>query len=222
MDREIRTLVLDDHEMVGRAFAAVLQQDPCFEVVGVAIDAAHALAVATRTQPDLLVTDLSLATGEVLGDLPRFAAVAPDCRVLVVTGMPTERSFIEAMRLGAGGFMSKLQPLPDLVHAARRVAVGEVVFPQQYVRLLIEHTTSPRSGPRLSMREIDVLQLLARGASTTDVAAELFLAVNTVRNHLATAMAKLGVSSRLAAVAEAERLGLVSPPAPAPAMAASR
>lgn len=218
MDAVIKALVLDDHDMVGRAFGAVLQQDKGFHVVGVATDVAHALAVAARTQPDLLVTDLSLGAGEVLTDLHRFRAVAPDCRVLVVTGMPTERSFIEAMRLGVTGYLSKLQPLPELVHAARRVAAGEVVFPQQYVRLLIEHAdpsrAAVRSGPRLTAREIDVLQLLAHGASTTEVAAELSVAVNTVRNHLASAMAKLGASSRLGAVAEALRLGVVAPPAP--------
>lgn len=209
----IKTLVLDDHEMVGRAFAAVLQRDPDFEVVGVSVDAAHALALAHRAQPNLLVTDLSLAAGEVIGDLPRFEAVAPGCRVLVVTGNATDRSFVDAMRAGAHGFMSKLKPLPDLVHAARRVAAGEVVFPQQYVRLLLDDTTGASAGPRLSVREIEVLQLLAHGAATTEVAAELTVAVNTVRNHLASAMAKLGVGTRLAAVAEAVRLGVVSPPA---------
>lgn len=215
----IKTLVLDDHEMVARAFATVLGQDPEFEVVGVAADVGQALATASRQQPDLLVTDLNLGSGEVVDDFERFRAVAPACRVLVVTGMPTERSFLDAMRLGAVGYVAKLQPLLELVHAARRVAAGEVVFPQQYVRLLIEHADPGRavarpSGPRLTTREIDVLQLLAHGAATTEVATELAVAVNTVRNHLASAMAKLGVSSRLAAVAEALRLGVVAPPVP--------
>ena len=212
MDSQIRTLVLDDHEMVGRAFAAVLQRDADFDVIGVSVDVSHALALARHAQPDLLVTDLSLAGGEVVRDLPRFAAVAPSCRVLVVTGMPAERSFVEAMRNGAHGYMSKLQPLPDLVHAARRVASGEAVFPQPYVRLLLEDLRQKASGPHLTVREIEILQLLAHGVATTEVATELALAVNTVRNHLASAMAKLGVGTRLAAVAEAIRLGAVSPP----------
>lgn len=209
----IRTVVVDDHEMVGDALAAVLAREPDFDVIGVARDVDRAVVMATAATPDLLVTDLALAGGEVTAELPRFRDAAPSCRVLVMTGRPTDRSFLDAVRAGVGGYVSKARPMVDIVHACRRVAAGEAVFPQEYLRLLLEQTApSTAARPRLTLREVDVVQRLALGRSTTQVAGDLDLAVNTVRNHLASAMSKLGTSNRLAAVAEAIRLGIVSPP----------
>jgi DNA-binding NarL/FixJ family response regulator len=208
----IRTVVVDDHEMVVDALAAVLRAEPDFDVVGAARDIERAVVLATTAAPDLLVTDLTLAGGEVTAELPRFRDAAPSCRVLVMTGNPSERSFLDAVRAGVGGYVSKSRPMADIVQTCRRVAAGEAVFPQAYLRLLLDQTVMNTARPRLTMREVDVLQRLAFGHSTTEVARELHLAVNTVRNHLAGAMSKLGTSNRLAAVAEAIRLGIVSPP----------
>jgi len=209
----VRTVVVDDHEMVGDALAAVLGQEPDFDVIGVARDVERAVVMATAATPDLLVTDLALAGGEVTEELPRFRDAAPSCRVLVMTGRPTERSFLDSVRAGVGGYVAKSRPMVDIVHACRRVAAGEAVFPQEYLRLLLDQTVAaPTTRPRLTVREVDVVQRLAFGRSTTEVADDLALAVNTVRNHLASAMSKLGTTNRLAAVAEAIRLGIVSPP----------
>lgn len=213
----LRAIVVDDHDLVGAAIAGSLGELDGFAVAGVATTIEAGVALAARAAPDLVVTDLRLPDGEVTDHLDRFRAAAPDARVLVLSGIATEQTLLAALRAGADGFVAKTQPMAQLVDAARRVVAGELVFPGSYVRRLLEHgqVVAPRrrSGPRLTPREIDVVQLLALGLSTTDVAQELALSVNTVRNHLAAAMQKLGVGSRLAAVAEAIRLGIVTPPA---------
>lgn len=219
----LRAIVVDDHDLVGSAIAASLRELDGFDVVGLATTIDAGVALAARSEPDLVVTDVRLPDGEVTDHLDRFRAAAPGARVLVLSGLATEQSLLAALRAGADGYVAKSQPMVDLVDAAQRVVAGELVFPGSYIRRLLEHgqVVAPRrrSGPRLTPREIDVVQLLAHGLSTVEVAEELVLSVNTIRNHLAAAMQKLGVASRLAAVAEAIRLGVVTPPAAAVAVA---
>jgi DNA-binding NarL/FixJ family response regulator len=217
MDR-VRTLVVDDHEMVAKALASALAEEPGLHVVGTAGSVGEAVDVARRRRPDVILTDLALPEGEVTAHLGRLTSAAPGAQVVVMTGLPTERSFVAALRAGAVGYVAKAQPIEDLVRAVLRVADGELVVPPPFLGALLEHSGFGATRPRpatLTSREIDVVQLLAHGCSTAEVAEQLCVAVNTVRNHLAGAMAKLGASSRLGAVAEALRLGLISPPVPA-------
>lgn len=210
-------MVVDDHAMVAIALSAALEGTHDIEVVGTAGTIEDAVAMAARLSPSVIVTDLALPEGEVVEHLDRFTEVAPGTRIVVMTGLPSERSFVAALRGGAVGYVSKTQPIEELASAVARVAAGDVVVPQQFLGALLTHggpRTQPRSSAALTAREIDVVQLLALGRSTSQVADELHVAVNTVRNHLAGAMTKLDTSTRLAAVAEAIRLGLVSPPAP--------
>jgi len=216
--RVVRTLIVDDHELVAGAIEATLRQLADFGVVGVATTIEAGVATTAKTTPDLLVTDLLLGDGNVADHLHRFHAAAPSLRVLVMSGNASEGAVMQALRAGANGFVTKAQPLIEVVAAARRVAAGEVVLPAVYMRTLLERggvlLPTIRRAPALTPREVDVLQLLALGRTTIEVAGELRLAVNTIRNHLAGAMSKLGVGNRLGAVVEAVRLGIVSPPAP--------
>lgn len=217
-DRSVlRTVIVDDHELLAGALSATLGHVDGFDVVGVASTIEDGVAVTARTAPDLLVADLRLGDGDVVDHLDRFRAAAPNVRVLVMSGMVSEGTVMQVLRAGADGFVAKSQPVGELAAAARRIADGEVVFPPAYMRTVLERggvLPSRWNGPMLTPREVDVLQLLALGRSTAAVAAELHMAVSTMRNHLASAMAKLGAGTRLAAVAEAVRLGIVSPPAP--------
>ena len=218
LDRVVRTLIVDDHELVAGAIEATLERHPDFSVVGVATTIEDGLAAAARSAPALLLTDLRLGDGDVVDHLDRFRAAVPGLQVLVMTGMVSEGTVLQVLRAGADGYIMKTRPLTELVDAARRVATGELVYPDAYVRALLVrecHLRAPdRRGAALTNREVEVLQLFALGHSTAEVANELHLAVNTIRNHLAAAMAKLSVSNRLRAVTEAIRLGIVSPPAP--------
>lgn len=214
--RTIRTLVIDDHEMVARAIADALDLQPQFELVGTATSIEAGVALALSSAVDLVVTDLRLADGEIVHHVRRLRAGEHPPRILVMTGLATERSVLAALRAGVDGYVDKSRPLAELIESAHRVVAGDLVFPADHLHALLEASAGGgvvRRGPGLTPREVEVLQLLALGYGTTQVARELTVAVNTVRNHLASAMAKLDVPNRLAAVAEALRLGIVAPPA---------
>jgi DNA-binding NarL/FixJ family response regulator len=208
-------LLIDDHEVVAGALQIALDREQDFFVCGLATTIERGLADAARLQPSLIITDLRLPDGDISDHLHRFKAAAPNAKVLIVTGWPTERSFLACIGASAAGYVSKSRPLSEVVRGARRVSAGEVVFPTDYVPAILGRAGSEHDAvtrPRLTARELDVLQLLARGHTTVEVSEGLCISVNTVRNHLASAMSKLGKTTRLAAVSEGVRLGLISPP----------
>jgi DNA-binding NarL/FixJ family response regulator len=133
-----------------------------------------------------------------------------------MTGWPTERSSLEALDAGVQGIISKAQPVAQILDTISRVVAGDLVVPSALTHLLLARSgrSDTRRSNELSRRELDVLEALACGTSTIEAARRLCISHNTVRNHLARAMLKLGVHDRLAAVAEAIRLGLVAPTLP--------
>lgn len=206
-----RIVMIEDHDMVAAALGGVLDAQSDFDVVAIASDVDQALAAVTRHQPDVIVTDLRLAAGDVIEHLPELTRRSPQSRVLVVTGSPNEKALLDALEAGALGFIVKAQPMTELVDAVRRVARGELVVAPELAPALMSRLDGARRDPAvLSRRELEVVGLLAAGRSTQDIAAELFLSPNTIRNHIARSMAKLDVHSRLEVVAEASRRGLIA------------
>ncbi len=210
-----RVLVVDDHEMVGAALTAALALEPSIEVVGLASDGAHATGLARQHQPDVVVTDFQLRDEQAPDFFDAFRAASDGCAILVLTGWPTERSMLLALDAGAAGFLSKDQSMEALVDGVRRVAAGEMVVAPALVPVLARRSTMTRPDRRqLSRRELEILDQLAGGADTAAVAAELGISPHTVRNHVARLMVRLGCHSRLEAVSEAVRRGIITPPAP--------
>lgn len=198
--------------MVATALRSLLDAAADLDVVAVASSIAAGIAAVASTQPDVILTDLVLADGVVTDHLPRLRAASSASRVLLVTGAPTEKAVRDGLDGGVQGFLDKGCSFEELVDAVRRVATGELVTSPSLASMVLAQLRTP-VGPhgRLTGRELDVLQQLARGRSTTAIAAELCLSAHTVRNHVARAMAKLGVHSRLEAVREAVRRGFVAP-----------
>jgi DNA-binding NarL/FixJ family response regulator len=143
-------------------------------------------------------------------------AACPSARVVMMTGWPTQRSSLAALDAGVQGIVSKAQPVAQILDSIARVVAGDLVVPVSLTQALLVRAGRSDTVQRneLSRRELDVLEALAWGESTIDAAHRLCISNNTVRNHLARAMLKLGVHDRLAAVAEAIRLGLVAPRLP--------
>ncbi len=211
----VRVLVVDDHEMVGAALTAALALEPSIEVVGIAADGAHATGLARRHQPDVVVTDFQLRDEQATDFFDDFRAAADGCAILVLTGWPTERSMLLALDAGATGFLSKDQPMEALADGVRRVAAGEMVVAPSLVSVLARRSTATRTDRlQLSRRELEILDQLSGGADTATVAAALGISPHTVRNHVARLMVRLGTHSRLEAVSEAVRRGIIAPPAP--------
>ena len=200
--------VIEDQQVLAGAIQRSLSQMEDLDVVGCATSLADGLELLRRTRPDVVVSDYRLADGDVPGRLAELLAASPGTRVLVFTAWPDENSFLEAMAAGASGFVDKAGPFEEFVDAVRRVAHGEVVVGSRFLPTLTRRATSTESAA-LSRRELEVLQLLAEGLSTADVAERLILSVNTVRNHVTHVLGKLGVRSRLEAVNVGVRRGLI-------------
>jgi len=201
--------LIEDQQVLVGAIQRSLASLGDLRVVGTAASLEEGLALVEATRPDVLVSDFRLADGDIPDRLPEVLERSPGTRVLVFTGWPDESSFLEAMGAGAAGFLDKAAPFEDFIDAIRRVAAGEVVVAPRFLPALTRRATSQRDAQALSRRELEVLQLLSEGKSTAEVAEQLILSVNTVRNHITHLMAKLGVRSRLEAVNVAVRRGLI-------------
>lgn len=210
-DRGATTTValLEDQQVLAGAIQRSLTSLSDLRFVGTATSLQEGVDLVERSRPDVLVSDFRLADGDVPARLPEIIERSPGTRVLVFTGWPDESSFLEAMAAGAAGFLDKAAPFDDFIDAIRRVAAGEVVVAPRFLPALTRRATSQKDATALSRRELEVLQLLSEGKSTAEVAEQLILSVNTVRNHITHLMAKLGVRSRLEAVNVAVRRGLI-------------
>ncbi len=200
--------LIEDQQVLAGAVSHTLDALPDLSMVGCAATITAGRDLVRALRPAVLVTDYRLPDGDVAAHLAELLALSPETRVLVFTGWADEHSFLRAMAAGAKGFIDKAAPFDEFVDAIRRVAAGEVVVAPRLLPALTKRATN-QDRTTLSGRELDVLQLLSDGMSTTEIAAELFLAVNTVRNHIAHLLAKLDVRSRLEAVNAGVRQGLI-------------
>ncbi|WP_436792751.1 LuxR C-terminal-related transcriptional regulator [Actinospongicola halichondriae] len=211
----LRILLIEDHEMVATAIGGTLRSQVGLEIAGTATTIADGVAAAHRLRPDIVVTDLRLPDGDVTEHIGDLLASSDDCRVLVITGAPSERALIDSMNSGAEGFLDKSQPLTDLVSAIRQVARGQVVVSPALMPALMKHLGCSRDRrPTLTLREMQILEHLADGLATADVADRLCISANTVRNHISKTLLKLGVHSRIAAISAATQRGLIGPRSP--------
>jgi len=198
-----RIIVADDHPLTRDALASLLGRNG-FDVVGEAADGAEAIELASSTQPDLVLLDLSMPGMDGLTALPRLRAAAPDCEVVVLTASGTEGNLLAAIRAGAAGYLLKSEPPDRIVGFLRGVAGGEAALSGAVARRLLDQVRDGRLGggvpdhiaEALSARELEVLLLLDEHHSTDDIARRLFISEHTVRSHVKSLLRKLGVSSR--------------------------
>jgi len=204
----IRVVIADDHPVVRAGLRALLDNDDGIEVVGEAATADEAVVLATSTDPDLVLTDLQFGSGRSGADATRAirAADAPPY-VLVLTNYDSDGDILSAVEAGASGYLLKDAPPEELLAAVRAAAAGESALAPAIAGRLLARMRAPRVS--LSVREIEVMQLVAGGASNGDVAARLHITDATVKSHLVHVFSKLGVSSRTAAVSEARSLGIL-------------
>ncbi|MFY1671950.1 response regulator [Plantactinospora sp. WMMB334] len=217
----IRVLIADDQAMVRQGFGALLAAQPDLLVVGDAADGQEAVAAARRLDPDVVLMDVRMpvldglaATRQLLGD--RRDSDRP--RVLILTTFDLDDYVYDALRAGASGFLLKDAPAADLVHAVRVVAAGDALLaPAVTRRLIAEFAARPgRDRPRptslagLTPRETEVLRLIARGRSNSEIAEELVVAEQTVKTHVGRILGKLDLRDRAQAVVVAYESGLVT------------
>jgi two-component system, NarL family, nitrate/nitrite response regulator NarL len=208
----VRVLVIDDHTLVADTLKATLSEQDGIVVVGVALNGADGIAMAADVTPDVVLVDFRLPdmTGaDVIGSIAR---VVPQAKCVVLTGSGQERALVESIEAGALGFVTKHQRFGEVVAAIRAAAQGEAsIAPAMLAKVLPHLRNTPEAGTRLTARERDVLDLMAAGKSNQEIAEELFISINTVRNHVANLLTKFEARSRVEAVAIATRQGFVSP-----------
>ncbi|WP_230486927.1 response regulator [Nocardioides anomalus] len=210
----IRVLLADDHPVVRRGLAALLDTLPEFEVVGEAEDGEAAVRETQLTQPDVVLMDVRMPGIDGVEATRRIRSAVPDTAVLVLTMYEDDATVFTAMRAGAQGYLLKGAEQEDIADAIRAVARGQAIFGPGIAARLLDHFAHPPAGladdpfPELTGREKEILELLARGLRTAEIAATLHLSPKTVSNNLTTIFVKLEVTDRTAAVIRARERGL--------------
>jgi DNA-binding NarL/FixJ family response regulator len=206
----IRVLLVDDHRMFTELMTVVLSEHPDLEVTGSATDGDEAIERAAADPPDVVVVDYQLPGADGITVAHRFRRELPRVRVVMLTGRNDDALVRAAIDAGCAGFVCKDRAAQELVAAVRTVRDGNAALPPDTVNRLAGSAPAQRQIPfGLTSRELEVVELLAEGASTRELADRLYISLNTARNHVQRAIRKLGAHSRLEAVAIAARAGLV-------------
>jgi NarL family two-component system response regulator LiaR len=203
----IRVLIADDHAVVRQGLRTFLDLQDDIEVVGEAADGEEALAAAERLAPDVVLVDLVMPKVDGIDVIRRLGDHAPGARAVVLTSFIDDDRLFPVLRAGAAGYLLKDVQPQELVEAIRTVhGGGALLHPKVAARLLSELATDP-----LTPREREVLVLIGRGMANKVIARELSLSEKTVKAHVSSILAKLGVHDRTQAALYAVREGLLGP-----------
>lgn len=210
----IRILIADDHGVIRAGLRALLAGYPDMDVVGESTDGSDVLGKSMELKPDIVLMDLSMPNLGGIEATRLLSQRAPNVRVLILTVHEDEGLLKEVIRAGAAGYVVKRAAQEDLIHAIRVVARGDLyVHPSMTRALFAEPSPSAAStasgSETLTLREIEVLQLLAKGHTNRQIAEQLSLSPRTVEGHRANLSAKLGLHSRVELVEYAEKHGLM-------------
>jgi DNA-binding NarL/FixJ family response regulator len=204
-------LIVDDERLFAELLRVALRSAAGIEVLDVVHDVQTAVRRMTELRPDVVLADYHLPDGTGSDIARTVRATLPETSVLILTGDPSVSILSDVARSGAVGHLTKDRPFEEVVEGVRAAALGEILFaPSELQRLLLERESRPRPLEPLTARELEVLQLLAEGASTTQASDRLGISSATLRAHVQAILRKLGAHSRLEAVAEAARLGVIT------------
>jgi two-component system NarL family response regulator len=220
LNGHIRVLIADDHEVFRHGLEQALAGEPDIDIVGIATDGLGAAEQAVALTPDVVLMDVRMPVLTGVEATTRIRTERPDVKVMILSGSDDEQDLFAAVRAGASGYLLKEVSIEDLADAVRAVHRGEgLVAPSLVGKLLQEFTAmsrrvaddEPGGVPKLTDREREVLRLVARGMSNKEIAAELVIAENTVKNHVRNILEKLHLRSRTEAAMYAVREKLVDP-----------
>jgi DNA-binding NarL/FixJ family response regulator len=214
----IRILLVDDQSLFREGLRTLLSVQPDIEVVGEAANGEEAIRLTASLHPSVVLMDLQMPVLDGAAATRRIRAAHPECRVIVLTIFDDDERVFEGLRAGAVGYLLKDAPSGKLVEAIRAAARGESFLqPSVAAKVVAEFARladhpSARHDPLvepLSDRELDVLRLIADGASNKEIAAQLVIAEGTVKNHITNILGKLGVRDRTQAALKAKEMGIL-------------
>ncbi len=221
-DPRISVLIVDDQPLMSGALRVLVENSPGMEFVGIAANGAEALEACQATRPDVVLMDMQMPVMGGVEATERISAEFPETSVLAITTFTSEPYLIPALRAGAAGYLLKDAAPETIVSAIWGVHRGESVLSPAVTRKLLSSIEDDRpvvgngarpgdpDGSELTPRELDVLRLLARGRSNTEIAEELHISESTVKANLTKIMDKLEVRDRVQAIIRAAQLGLVT------------
>jgi DNA-binding NarL/FixJ family response regulator len=215
----INVLIVDDQAMVRAGLHMILEAENDIRVVGEAEDGAKAVAATHKLKPDVVLMDIQMP---VLNGLEAARQITQTprntCRVLILTTFERDDYVFEALRAGASGFILKNAPPEDLIQAVRVIAEGNALLAPSVTRRIIHEFAqrTPRKDLKdklssLTEREVEVLRLIARGRTNSEIAVELFVGETTVKTHISNLFTKLDFRDRVQAVVYAYESGLIQP-----------
>jgi DNA-binding NarL/FixJ family response regulator len=215
----IRVLLVDDQALFREGLETLLSVHKDIQVVGQASNGREAVEVAVRAQPDVVLMDVRMPVLDGVGATRLLKEALPRCRVIVLTTFDDDEYIFDALRTGAAGYLLKDVASARLVEAIRATARGDSILePSVAAKVIAEFTRVSSMVPAaqmeqlvepLSERELEILALIARGASNKEIASQLFIAEGTVKNHVTHILGKLGVRDRTQAALKARELGLL-------------
>lgn len=211
MDDRIRVFIADDHELVRYALRTVLEAEADIEVVGEGMDSATALSGCIEMLPDVLVLDLRMPGEGGVEVCKKVRESCPDTTVLVLTSFDEDEDLFGVLSAGASGYLLKDTRPERIVNAIRSVAEGQAVFDSAVANRIISgrpHGNNELEDP-LSDRELEVLDLMAKGLSNKEIGRTLWIGETTVKTHVSHILRKMGQNDRTQAVLAAVKAGLV-------------
>ncbi|MEO3935993.1 response regulator transcription factor [Dermatophilaceae bacterium Soc4.6] len=216
----IRVLVADDHVLFRRGLEMVLQQEGDIEVVGEASDGAEAVARAEELLPDVILMDVRMPKITGIEACLSIKELVPSSKILMLTISDEETDLFEAVRAGANGYLLKDVPGEEIAAGIRAVQSGQsLISPSMASKLLAEFAQISRKdaeapnphAPKLTVREVEVLRLVARGMANREIGTALFISENTVKNHVRNILEKLQLHTRMEAAMYAVRQNIIDP-----------
>ena len=199
MTDKIKILIIDDHPLMRRGIKQLIELEKNFEVVGDAGSGNEGIALALKTQPDLIILDLNMKGLSGLDTLKSLRNEDMDARIVILTVSDAKNDIFALIDAGADGYLLKDTEPDTLLGQIKQIAQGEVILSDSIKDLLLERSSSQDPIHALTDREMDVLQLIAKGLSNKQIAAQLFISEETVKVHIRNLLRKLNVHSRVAA-----------------------
>jgi DNA-binding NarL/FixJ family response regulator len=215
MSERIRLLLADDHVVLRQGTVELLRREPDLEVIGEAGEGQQAIDLARELKPDIVVMDIRMPGLSGIEATRRIRESLPQVQVLVLTAYDDDQYVFSLLQAGASGYLLKTAPVTELIKAIRLVKAGESALSPAIARKVVVRLSAEPSGQgdssataqELTPRELEVLQLLARGLNNRAIADALYISDRTVQAHLTSIFAKMQVTSRLEAVLTAIRRG---------------